>query len=169
MFNWIEAESLFSATAGLSMRKPRGWSALAFVFLTTPTLLLWRPFQESGFFVRTTMTYMQISRTVPYSTHREVSTKTRLTNIFYLSIVVAWKEPSEILRCCSLVEPKGFEPSTSSMPSRRAPNCATAPPQDAPFIASGRRRVKLRRQPASRNLLSYEHREQRPARWCLSR
>jgi|HubBroStandDraft_6_1064221.scaffolds.fasta_scaffold34330_3 hypothetical protein len=27
-----------------------------------------------------------------------------------------------------LVEPMGFEPTTSSMPSRRAPNCATAPP-----------------------------------------
>src|SRR4030088_2329330 len=27
-----------------------------------------------------------------------------------------------------LVEPGGFEPPTSSMPSRRAPNCATAPP-----------------------------------------
>src|SRR5579862_3635537 len=26
-----------------------------------------------------------------------------------------------------LVEPAGFEPATSSMPSRRAPNCATAP------------------------------------------
>jgi hypothetical protein len=25
------------------------------------------------------------------------------------------------------VEPMGFEPTTSSMPSRRAPNCATAP------------------------------------------
>jgi hypothetical protein len=29
----------------------------------------------------------------------------------------------------SLVEPGGFEPPTSSMPSRRAPNCATAPPE----------------------------------------
>jgi hypothetical protein len=29
-----------------------------------------------------------------------------------------------------LVEPGGFEPPTSSMPSRRAPNCATAPPDD---------------------------------------
>jgi putative transposase len=28
-----------------------------------------------------------------------------------------------------LVEPMGFEPTTSSMPSRRAPNCATAPPR----------------------------------------
>src|SRR6266481_4084902 len=28
----------------------------------------------------------------------------------------------------SLVEPMGFEPTTSSMPSRRSPNCATAPP-----------------------------------------
>ena len=28
-----------------------------------------------------------------------------------------------------LVEPMGFEPTTSSMPSRRAPNCATAPPE----------------------------------------
>src|SRR5271168_1387104 len=28
----------------------------------------------------------------------------------------------------NLVEPMGFEPTTSSMPSRRAPNCATAPP-----------------------------------------
>ncbi len=29
----------------------------------------------------------------------------------------------------SLVLPMGFEPTTSSMPSRRAPNCATAPPK----------------------------------------
>jgi hypothetical protein len=29
-----------------------------------------------------------------------------------------------------LVEPMGFEPTTSSMPSRRAPNCATAPPYE---------------------------------------
>ena len=29
-----------------------------------------------------------------------------------------------------LVEPMGFEPTTSSMPSRRAPNCATAPPEE---------------------------------------
>ncbi len=28
-----------------------------------------------------------------------------------------------------VVEPMGFEPTTSSMPSRRAPNCATAPPR----------------------------------------
>ena len=27
-----------------------------------------------------------------------------------------------------MVEPMGFEPTASSMPSRRAPNCATAPP-----------------------------------------
>ena len=39
-----------------------------------------------------------------------------------------------------MVEPKGFEPSTSSMPSRRAPNCATAPPERKTalsFIAPG--------------------------------
>jgi hypothetical protein len=39
----------------------------------------------------------------------------------------------ELHRDChalNLVEPMGFEPTTSSMPSRRAPNCATAPPQD---------------------------------------
>src|SRR4029077_19880646 len=30
-----------------------------------------------------------------------------------------------------LVEPMGFEPTTSSMPSRRAPSCATAPPLQA--------------------------------------
>ncbi len=29
-----------------------------------------------------------------------------------------------------MVEPMGFEPTTSSMPSRRAPNCATAPPEE---------------------------------------
>jgi hypothetical protein len=28
------------------------------------------------------------------------------------------------------VEPMGFEPTTSSMPSRRAPNCATAPHEE---------------------------------------
>ena len=32
------------------------------------------------------------------------------------------------LKVFVLVEPMGFEPTTSSMPSRRAPNCATAPP-----------------------------------------
>src|SRR5689334_13768329 len=36
-----------------------------------------------------------------------------------------------------LVEPMGFEPTASSMPSRRAPNCATAPPKNnsSDFIA----------------------------------
>jgi hypothetical protein len=34
-----------------------------------------------------------------------------------------------------LVEPKGFEPSTSSMPSRRAPNCATAPRRFTSIVA----------------------------------
>jgi hypothetical protein len=33
------------------------------------------------------------------------------------------------------VEPMGFEPTTSSMPSRRAPNCATAPPEYANILA----------------------------------
>src|SRR6266850_1533486 len=39
-----------------------------------------------------------------------------------------------------LVEPMGFEPTTSSMPSRRAPNCATAPPEELPkfIIACGK-------------------------------
>jgi hypothetical protein len=51
-----------------------------------------------------------------------------------------------------MVDPGGFEPPTSSMPSRRAANCATAPPgaylyfysvlQPA-FIASGGLPVKL--------------------------
>jgi hypothetical protein len=31
-----------------------------------------------------------------------------------------------------VVEPAGFEPATSSMPSRRAPNCATAPQEKLP-------------------------------------
>src|ERR1700675_4116779 len=40
----------------------------------------------------------------------------------------------------SLVEPMGFEPTTSSMPSRRAPNCATAPPEELPkFITACRK------------------------------
>jgi hypothetical protein len=34
------------------------------------------------------------------------------------------------------VEPMGFEPTTSSMPSRRAPNCATAPPESYLYNAS---------------------------------
>ena len=34
-----------------------------------------------------------------------------------------------------LVEPMGFEPTTSSMPSRRAPNCATAPPEGQRYSA----------------------------------
>src|SRR5215469_7075185 len=38
---------------------------------------------------------------------------------------VSGSDPPELL-----VEPMGFEPTTSSMPSRRAPNCATAPPKD---------------------------------------
>jgi hypothetical protein len=33
-----------------------------------------------------------------------------------------------------LVEPMGFEPTTSSMPSRRAPNCATAPPKETTIV-----------------------------------
>src|SRR6266446_4396542 len=38
-----------------------------------------------------------------------------------------------------LVEPMGFEPTTSSMPSRRAPNCATAPPScSAVNVSTGR-------------------------------
>jgi hypothetical protein len=34
----------------------------------------------------------------------------------------------------NLVEPMGFEPTTSSMPSRRAPSCATAPHQPGIFM-----------------------------------
>src|SRR5579872_1564613 len=43
-----------------------------------------------------------------------------------------------------LVEPGGFEPPTSSMPSRRAPNCATAPPalEMIKTVASWRHAVK---------------------------
>jgi hypothetical protein len=41
-----------------------------------------------------------------------------------------------------LVEPMGFEPTTSSMPSRRAPNCATAPRSDRNLIASNGEGVK---------------------------
>ncbi len=59
---------------------------------------------------------------------------------------VRFREPAKFLLClvllralCALggemffrlVEPMGFEPTTSSMPSRRAPNCATAPPKVA--------------------------------------
>ena len=41
-----------------------------------------------------------------------------------------------------MVEPTGFEPVTSSMPSRRAPNCATAPLSAwfGDFIAFGMRK-----------------------------
>ena len=35
-----------------------------------------------------------------------------------------------------LVELAGFEPATSSMPRKRAPNCATAPPRSAWIIPS---------------------------------
>ena len=35
-----------------------------------------------------------------------------------------------------MVEPAGFEPATSSMPSRRAPNCATAPPKEEPLLVA---------------------------------
>src|SRR6266481_7125467 len=42
-----------------------------------------------------------------------------------------------------LVEPMGFEPTTSSMPSRRAPNCATAPPGNNNFLDSTTR-MRLR-------------------------
>ncbi len=49
----------------------------------------------------------------------------------------------------TLVEPMGFEPTTSSMPSRRAPNCATAPPEELLEVyhesvsgwSGGRRRI----------------------------
>ena len=38
------------------------------------------------------------------------------------------------------MEPMGFEPTTSSMPSRRAPNCATAPLNEClEFITVGER------------------------------
>jgi hypothetical protein len=47
---------------------------------------------------------------------------------------VLWSGRKEIARE-KLVEPMGFEPTTSSMPSRRAPNCATAPPQDSFMLA----------------------------------
>jgi hypothetical protein len=43
-----------------------------------------------------------------------------------------------------LVEPMGFEPTTSSMPSRRAPNCATAPPEHFLMLAQARNE-RLRR------------------------
>jgi hypothetical protein len=43
----------------------------------------------------------------------------------------------------NLVEPMGFEPTTSSMPSRRAPSCATAPHQP------GILRNKNRKSPAT--------------------
>jgi hypothetical protein len=39
----------------------------------------------------------------------------------------------------AMVEPMGFEPTTSSMPSRRAPNCATAPPITRFFFYSTRK------------------------------
>src|SRR5271154_6361336 len=42
----------------------------------------------------------------------------------------AWKHFRKIVDLAceqNLVEPAGFEPATSSMPSRSAPNCATAP------------------------------------------
>src|SRR5437667_3534250 len=42
-----------------------------------------------------------------------------------------------------LVEPMGFEPTTSSMPSRRAPDCATAPPGKSNFLDSTTR-MRLR-------------------------
>ena len=39
-------------------------------------------------------------------------------------------------RCGELVEPMGFEPTTSSMPSRRAPSCATAPPKERNYFST---------------------------------
>src|SRR5207245_11535074 len=42
----------------------------------------------------------------------------------------------------------GFEPTTSSMPSRRAPNCATAPPGKNNFLDSTTRmRLRLEYEP----------------------
>jgi hypothetical protein len=43
------------------------------------------------------------------------------------------KQSIEQSQVRKMVEPMGFEPTTSSMPSRRAPNCATAPPRIAIF------------------------------------
>src|SRR5271155_1430517 len=37
----------------------------------------------------------------------------------------------------------GFEPTTSSMPSRRAPNCATAPPGRTFLMLTSRRSLRL--------------------------
>ena len=41
-----------------------------------------------------------------------------------------------------VVEPTGFEPVTSSMPSRRAPNCATAPHYRRDIIYNTRARKR---------------------------
>jgi hypothetical protein len=42
-----------------------------------------------------------------------------------------------------LVELMGFEPTTSSMPSRRAPNCATAPPEQLLTMLTSSRWIRL--------------------------
>src|SRR5260370_746865 len=57
-----------------------------------------------------------------------------------------------------LVEPMGFEPTTSSMPSRRAPNCATAPPGETtePFYIT-RKAASMRSSLSEHNVrLEYE-------------
>src|SRR5258705_6395205 len=57
----------------------------------------------------------------------------RLTNV-EAACGVALQDVKEI-HGSELVEPMGFEPTTSSMPSRRAPSCATAPPKYANILA----------------------------------
>src|SRR6267378_498048 len=53
-----------------------------------------------------------------------------------------------------LVEPMGFEPTTSSMPSRRAPNCATAPPKELPSLSQ-----RAEKSPAQRLIESLHQRQ----------
>ncbi len=43
----------------------------------------------------------------------------------------------------------GFEPTTSSMPSRRAPNCATAPPEELTKFIIARAKESRRASPAT--------------------
>jgi hypothetical protein len=50
----------------------------------------------------------------------------------------------------------GFEPTTSSMPSRRAPNCATAPPKDFSLPQGTRARGRPCNQPRALQLLLRE-------------
>src|SRR3990172_2191671 len=71
----------------------------------------------------------------------------------YYSPSTPFFRPDRFLKTCqvfNLVDPEGFDPSPSSMPLRRAPNCAMGPsyqPVDLEGFEPSTSSVRLRRAP----------------------